>query len=522
MRRLASHLGRLGACLLLIAACHGTPPAKPSAAKPLARAAYAHYLAGKMAIYQRDWGAATVALEAACRAAPDEPMIVVELARAQAKASDPRARATLAEARQAWPTHAEIWIVSGDLADPATAEAAAMYHRAIALAPDDERGYLGLARVEPAQAEATLRTLVARVPTSVDGHYQLAVKLIRRDALAAAIPELRAVLERDPDHIDARLDLARALRQRGLLDEAVMQTRSAFDRAAQPLDVAEELFWVLVEADDRTGAIDLLTLLDDDRSDVEALATIARLDRGLGRLDEARAIAEKIGHQDADAGEIALAEIEHAAGDPAAALARLAPIPETSEHVVLARRAAAEILLATGEHARVGPLLATVRAAHPKNVELALLAAYARADDHALADAKAILAPLGDAPEVRFARARLADRVGDPSPRPACTCYAPVRWPLATRRSSIAGACSSSTKAPSPRRSARSPGRTATRRATPRSSRTSPRAGSPTTRRGPPPSSSSWRPRCTRLPPCVARSTASNKRSRRPGDKIAG
>ena len=89
--------------------------------------------------------------------------------------------------------------------------------------------------------------------------------------------ELRAVLERDPDHIDARLDLARALRRSGKLDEAIAQTRSAFDRSGQALDIAEELYWLLCEADDRTAAIDLLTLLDDDRSDVDALAAVARL-----------------------------------------------------------------------------------------------------------------------------------------------------------------------------------------------------------------------------------------------------
>src|SRR5258705_6737290 len=120
--------------------------------------------------------------------------------------------------------------------------------------------------------------------------------------------ELRAVLERDPDHIDGRLDLARVLRFQGRLDEAIAQTRSAFDRRGRALDVAEELFWVLCEADDRTSALDLLTLLDDERSDVDALTAVARLHRGLGRLDESRALAARIVKLEADAGAIALAE----------------------------------------------------------------------------------------------------------------------------------------------------------------------------------------------------------------------
>src|SRR6185369_5755950 len=88
------------------------------------------------------------------------------------------------------------------------------------------------------------------------------------------------------------------------------------------------LFWLLCEADDRPAAIDLLTLLDDDRSDADALAVIARLDRGLGRLAEARAIAQRIAAIDHEAGAIALAEIQLAAGDHAAVRTTLAAIDD--------------------------------------------------------------------------------------------------------------------------------------------------------------------------------------------------
>ncbi|MBA3541616.1 MAG: hypothetical protein H0T79_18525, partial [Deltaproteobacteria bacterium] len=79
---------RLLITLALAGACHASPRPPPAPARPLPRAAYAHYLAGKMAMYQQDWAAATVSLAAARAAAPDEPMIVVELARAQVKAKD--------------------------------------------------------------------------------------------------------------------------------------------------------------------------------------------------------------------------------------------------------------------------------------------------------------------------------------------------------------------------------------------------------------------------------------------------
>jgi len=268
-----------------VAAC--TRPARVGPLPPLPRDVYAHYLDGKLAAYQGDWEAATDALTEAAAAAPDQPMVTVELARMQVKAKRAEAAlVTLAAAQKRWPDHPQVWLVSADLLaarDPAQARAA--YLRAIQLSPDDEHAYLGLAKLQKDDAaEATLRILIAHVPASVDGHYRLAVRFAMRGELASSTKELRAVLERDPDHIDARLDLARALRRQGHLDQAIAETRSAFDRSGQALDIAEELFWLLCEADDRPAALDLLTLLDDDRSDADALAVIARLDRGLGRL----------------------------------------------------------------------------------------------------------------------------------------------------------------------------------------------------------------------------------------------
>jgi len=377
---------------------------------PLPRAAYAHYLDGKLATYAKDWPAASIALSAALAAAPDQPMIAVELAHAQVKAGDlSGAAATLAAARQKWPEHPQVWLASGDaLATTATDQAAAAYRRALELQPDDERGYLGLARIElarkhPDVAEAVLRVLVTHVPGSVDGHYLLAQRLATRDH-AAAIVQLRATIERNPDHIDARLDLARALRRQGNLVDAIAQIRSAFDRAAQPLDIAEELFYLLCEADDRTAAIDLLTLLDDDRSEVDALAAVARLERGLGRLDESRVVAERIAATDADAGAIALARTELAAHAHAKARAALATIDATSERHGEAQKVRVQIELDAGNPTGA---LALVGALPPKDPELALLAAFALADLGKAADARALV------PAQDFGRARLEDRLGD-------------------------------------------------------------------------------------------------------------
>jgi tetratricopeptide (TPR) repeat protein len=422
-------------------ACRRPAPVGPP--PPLPRDVYANYLSGKLAAYQGDWEAAADALTDAAAAAPDQPMVAVELARMQMKAKRPEAAlATLAAAQKRWPEHPQVWLVSADLLaarDPARARAA--YLRAIELSPDDERAYLGLAKLQQDDAaEATLRILIAHVPASVDGHYRLAVRFAIRGELAPAAKELRAVLERDPDHIDARLDLARALRRQGHLDEAIAETRSAFDRSGQALDIAEELFWLLCEADDRAAALDLLTLLDDDRSDADALAVIARLDRGLGRLAEARAIAQRIAAIDHDAGAVALAEIQLAAGDRAAVRTTLATVDDDGKFADDAHRLIAAAALAAGNPSAALAAALPEHSAHgahpgapktlpgepepagprsPRAIGRALTAALALADLGKPSEARAVLTPFSagvdpaEHPAAVLALARLAEHTGD-------------------------------------------------------------------------------------------------------------
>ena len=404
----------------LFAALGCSHPAVVAPEPPLPRAVFAAYLGGKLDAYEGDWDAAADSLAQAAAASPDQPMISVELARAQMKAKRSAAAvATLARARKRWPDHPQVWLASGDLlaaGDPG--EASHAYLRAIQLAPDDERAYLGLAKLQPADAaEATLRILIAHVPASIDGHYRLAVRLAMRGDLESSTGELRAVLERDPDHIDARLDLARALRRQGHLDAAIAETRGAFDRSGQALDIAEELFDLLCEADDRGAAIDLLTLLDDDHSDSDALAVLARLDRGLGRLAEARAIAQRIGAIDRDAGAIALAEAALAAGDRAQVRAALATVDAGGKLAPEVRRLTAAAALAADDPAAALAALGATGAG--EGLDAAQLAASALVDLGRVADARARLAPFGaasgaaDRDAAQLARARLADRAGD-------------------------------------------------------------------------------------------------------------
>ncbi len=408
---------------VVVAACHEAAPQIPM--RPLPREAYAHYLAGRLEMYREDWSGAVQELAAAAAAAPDQPAIAIARARALAKAKRPaEARDVLARARASWPEHSQVWLASGELLEKdAPAVAARAYRRTIELEADDERAYLGLARIELARhhdqaAESTLRALVAKVPSSVDGHYRLAQRLVLANDLPGAIAQLHAVLERDPDHIDARLELAHALRRLGKLGEAIAQTRGAFDRAAQPLDIADELFWLLCEADDRQGAIDLLTLLDDDRSDVDALASVLRLDLGLGRIAEATEVARRIRVQDAEAGALAAAEIHVATGElgPSGqplAVEDVAGIAETSPNFIAARRFAAEALVAAQEPKRALDELAPARAQKPQDPELAYAAASAAADSGAVADGRALVASLGGGVDAELVRARFEDHVHD-------------------------------------------------------------------------------------------------------------
>jgi tetratricopeptide (TPR) repeat protein len=387
------------------AACHHDPP--PLA--PLPRPALAHYLAARLAATDSDWKTMASELGVAAAAAPGEAMIAVELARAQARAGDlAAARATIDAARGRWPEHPEVWLTAGDLlAKTAPDDAAKAYRRAIELDADEERAYLGLVRVDSKHAEATLRALTDHVPNSVEGHYRLAQVIEPRDP-DAAIAQLRIVLEHDPDQIDARLDLARALRRRGDLAGAIDNTRSAFDRTGQALDVAEELFWLLCEADDEPAAIDLLTLLDDEHSDADALALVARLDRGLGRLDAAREVAARVTALDADAGALVLAEIDLAAGDAKAAAAGALAIRSASPKFVAARRLVAEADLAAGDAAGALAALLPARAAHPDDAGLALATAFALVDAGRRDEARALVSD-----DRGVAAARLAEHAGD-------------------------------------------------------------------------------------------------------------
>jgi len=139
---------------------------------------------------------------------------------------------------------------------------------------------------------------------------------------------------------------------------------------------------------------------------------VARLHRGLGQLDEARRIAARIAKLDADAGALALAEIEHAAGEPAAGAKRAMAIGAASERFADARRIAAAAYLAAGEPQRAYDAIAPALAGHPKRADLAAATGFALAELGRLEEARALAAPF-DEPVRAMLLARIADHAGD-------------------------------------------------------------------------------------------------------------
>jgi tetratricopeptide (TPR) repeat protein len=413
------------AVAVAVAAC-GSKPAPPGRLQPLPRDAYAHYLRAKVAIYESDYELAVHELRAAAAAAPGEAMIAVALSGALSRAGEgAAAAAVILAAQQRWPDEPEVWLGAGSLFQDQGKHDLARdaYERAVELDRRSERGYLGLASTwialrQPARAAKAWQELLEAVPDSVEGHYRLAVHVQGRGVDRGAEPHLRRVLERDPDHLDARLALARVLRALGRLDEAIGQTRQAFDRSGQDAEIAEELFWLLCERDDRRGALDLLGLLDDDGATLEIRLALVRLYLAIDDVGAARRVADQASASAPDRGDtaVALARVLRADGDLVAAAAAVEAVPATSPAYVTARTMLAEIAIARGRPDDAIAAIAGARADHPRNPGLAAAEAAALSARGSDRDGAAILEALWKTrrrdPAVVIAFASYEERAG--------------------------------------------------------------------------------------------------------------
>lgn len=294
----------LAAITALLPAC--TPPAaRPQ--QPLAPKAYAHYLRGRAAYFEADYARALTELEQAAQAAPDEPG--VEVARAEAMYRLGRrvdAGKAIERATTRWPRSPEVWLAAGEI-HRGTGElkrASAAYHRALELDRLVSAAYLGLATTEtqakrPEAAERVYRELIAALPESVEGHEQLAQILLARGDDRGAVPFLQRVIELDGDRIDAYRALAGVHVRAGHTDLAIAATRVAFDRSGGDLALGADLVWLLLEAGDRRGALDVLALYDDTVAP-ELQADVAGMFAMLGELELALAAADRAAERGRD------------------------------------------------------------------------------------------------------------------------------------------------------------------------------------------------------------------------------
>lgn len=284
--------------------CGGARPAPPPPA-PLSRDAYAHYLAGKAALFDEDYPAAVSHLRAAATADPDQPELAVALILALAAAEDfAAAHLEAKRALERWPQLPVVWRAQGELlaTEKRYLEASEAFRRAVSLDPDDEEAHVGLIsslqHLDPNGGGAAVleagRQLIARVPDSASGHYLLGQLHRQRDERDLAIAELRTVLRLSPGHLDARSLLAEELHAAGRTAEAVAEARSAFDRSGEDVSFVAPLLGLLCASGDRPAALDLLGLYDDAERSFADLDTVARLSLSIEELPLAQSLLRRM------------------------------------------------------------------------------------------------------------------------------------------------------------------------------------------------------------------------------------
>lgn len=317
--------------------CGGARPAPPPA--PLSRDAYAHYLAGKAALFDEDYPAAVSHLRAAAAADPAQPELAVALILALAAAEDfAAAHVEAKRALERWPRLPVVWRAQGELlaTEKRHVEAADAFRRAVSLDPEDEDAHIGLIsslqHLDPQGGGAAVlaagRQLVARVPDSASGHYLLGQLHRQRDERELAIAELRTVLRLSPGHLDARALLAEELHAAGRTAEAIGEARSAFDRSGEDVSFVAPLLGLLCASGDRRAALDLLGLYDDAERSFADLDAVARLSLSIEELPLAqnllrRMVERSVAEAAAAAPEDDAAEARELRHERAAAIASL-------------------------------------------------------------------------------------------------------------------------------------------------------------------------------------------------------
>lgn len=416
------------AVLLAVGCGGGATTGRAGRVEPLSREAYAHYLRGRIAIYEGDYDGAWIELERATLAAPFEAPIAVAFADALYRAGD-RARALreIERAQTVWPDHAGVWLVSGRIyrGTARHADATRALERAIDLDPDAEAAYLALAATwltldQPGRAEAAYRRLLRRDPDSLAANYRLGLRLLDHGDAAAAARLLERAIEIDPDHLKSRLALSRAQRALGHARRAIHTLRDAFDRSGGDPRLGETLVVSLLELGDRVQAVDLLRTLDRPDLTPAVRLSLGQLFLQVGEASGALDVADSLLaiYPDSDRARTLRGRALLALKRPAEAVAALLEIAADSPAHAEARATAAETLVRAGDARRAREIVDGALAAHPASADLAIASSliHELSGDGATAR-RTLEAAVAAAPrdaELLYALGSLEDRLGQP------------------------------------------------------------------------------------------------------------
>ncbi len=363
------------ACVVLLIAGCPPAPARPRPLPALPVDAYEHYLRGRTAFFEGDYQLAVPELEQAMAAAPDEAGIAVAHAQALARLGrHVDARAAIDRVVARFPRSPEAWLAAGELRRRAgdTGAAIAAFRRAVALDDQLAPAYLGLAAAHTeagrgADAERAFAALVARRPDVAEGHWRVAQAALARGDDATAEPSLRQVRALAPDELEPRRALAALLARRGDVAAAIVEARAAFDRSGADLAVGEDLVWLLLEAGDRRGALDVLGLYDDGSAD-DRLRVAAML-TAIGAPRRAEAVLASVRDHDGEAG-LTRARARLSAGELRGAIAAADAVAAGDPAWAPSQAVAAWAELALGAADAAAKRLAAARARAPGSVEL--------------------------------------------------------------------------------------------------------------------------------------------------------
>ncbi len=213
----------------------------------------------------------------------------------------------LGEAAALAPGSAHAWGVRGEvrLLQERPEEAREDLAQAVALAPEEVRWRLGLARAyrdagERVPATVQLRAALARDPARADLHALLGLVLAERGESQAALDALEAALRLDGSRAEVHAHRAALLEKLGREGEAVAAWREALAREGRSAGALNNLAWLLATSrDPRLRDPEVAVSLAEEATrlsggrDPNVLDTLATAQAAAGRSAEAHATAAR-------------------------------------------------------------------------------------------------------------------------------------------------------------------------------------------------------------------------------------